>query len=364
MRVQAQQRGLPTWAWVLVVAVAAVVLGASVGAVGGAAGFLLARTSPSVPLPEVAPPREGVDAPRDPGSVAAIAEAALPGVVSVAVDAADGSGTGSGFVLREDGYVVTNNHVVSGAADGAGSIEVVLADGRRLPATVVGRNASYDIAVLSIPVAGLTVLDVGDSDRVTVGDTVIAIGAPLGLDGTVTVGIVSALDRPVTTGEEDDASFISAIQTDAAINPGNSGGPLLDGAGRVIGVTSAIATLEQDRGSIGLGFAIPVNAVRRIASEIIATGSSSTPIMGITLDTRFQGRGALIDTVSLDGPAERAGLEAGDVITALDGRSVANADELVVAIRDNSPGATVTVVIERDGATREYPVTLGSRPDE
>lgn len=361
---QAQARGLPTWAWVAIVVVAAVALGATMGVIGGAAGFLLSRTPPDAPSLPGSPSRSSVDAPRDPGSVAAIAEAVLPGVVSIAVDAADGSGTGSGFVLREDGYVVTNNHVVAGAADGAGSVDVVLADGRRVPATVVGRNISYDIAVLSIPVDGLTVLDVGDSDRVTVGDTVIAIGAPLGLDGTVTVGIVSALDRPVTTGEDADTSFISAIQTDAAINPGNSGGPLLDGAGRVIGVTSAIATLAQERGNIGLGFAIPVNAVRRIASEIIATGSSSTPIMGITLDTRFEGRGALIETVSLDGPAERAGLAPGDVITSLGGRPVADADELVVAIRDNSPGDTVTVVAERDGTSRDYRVTLGSRPDE
>lgn len=361
---QAQRRGLATWAWVVIVAAAAVALGATMGIIGGAAGYLLARTAPESPSLPGSPSRAPADEPRDPGSVAAIAETALPGVVSVAVDAADGSGTGSGFVLREDGYVVTNNHVVAGAAGGAGSIDVVLADGRRLPATVVGRNVSYDIAVLSIPADGLTVLDIGDSDHVTVGDTVIAIGAPLGLDGTVTVGIVSALDRPVTTGEDDEASFISAIQTDAAINPGNSGGPLLDGAGRVIGVTSAIATLVQERGNIGLGFAIPVNAVRRIAGEIIETGSSTTPIMGITLDTRFEGRGALIDTVSLDGPAERAGLAPGDVITSLDGRSVANADELVVAIRDNSPGDTVTVVVQRGGTTRDYRVTLGSRPDE
>ena len=349
---QAQRRGLATWAWVVIVAAAAVALGAAMGIIGGAAGYLLARTAPESPSLPGSPSRAPADEPRDPGSVAAIAETALPGVVSVAVDAADGSGTGSGFVLREDGYVVTNNHVVAGAAGGAGSIDVVLADGRRLPATVVGRNVSYDIAVLSIPADGLTVLDIGDSDHVTVGDTVIAIGAPLGLDGTV------------TAGEDDEASFISAIQTDAAINPGNSGGPLLDGAGRVIGVTSAIATLVQERGNIGLGFAIPVNAVRRIAGEIIETGSSTTPIMGITLDTRFEGRGALIDTVSLDGPAERAGLAPGDVITSLDGRSVANADELVVAIRDNSPGDTVTVVVQRGGTTRDYRVTLGSRPDE
>ena len=339
-------------------------LGAVMGLVGGTVGFLVARSSPPTPASAAELPGPPADAPREAGSVAAIAESALPGVVSIAVDASSGAGSGSGFVLRENGYVVTNNHVIDGAADGAGSIDVVLADGRRLPATVVGRNVSYDIAVLSVVADGLPVLEVGDSDGVTVGDTVIAIGAPLGLDGTVTVGIVSAVDRPVTTGEDEDASFISAIQTDAAINPGNSGGPLLDGQGRVVGVTSAIATLARDRGSIGLGFAIPVNAVERIADEIVATGSSSTPIIGVTLDTRFAGPGALVDTVSPGGPAERAGLVRGDVITDLGGRAVANADELVVAIRDNIPGETVTVVAERDGVAQEFRVTLGSRPDE
>ena len=360
---QAQRRGLPTWAWVTVVVVAAVVLGAVAGLVGGAVGFLLARQAPDQQITRV-PSVVAPDSPRGEGTVAAIAESALPGVVSIAVDGSSGSGTGSGFVLREDGYIVTNNHVIAGAADGAGSIDVVLADGRRLPATVVGRNVSYDIAVLAVVANDLPVLDVGDSDGVTVGDTVIAIGAPLGLDGTVTVGIVSALDRPVTVGEDEDASFISAIQTDAAINPGNSGGPLLDGAGRVIGVTSAIATLAQERGNIGLGFAIPVNAVQRIAGEIIETGSSSTPILGVTLDTRFDGRGALIGTVTPDGPAERAGLIPGDVVLSLAGRPVANADELVVAIHDNIPGQTVAVVAERGGVVREFEVTLGSRPDE
>ena len=361
---QAQRRGLPIWAWVVLAVVAALALGTTMGLIGGAVGFVLARQSPEPASVPGAALRVPSDAARAPGSVAAIAESALPGVVSIAVDASAESGSGSGFVLREDGYVVTNNHVIAGAADGAGSVEVVLADGRRLPATIVGRNVSYDIAVLSIPANGLSVLGVGDSDDVAVGDTVIAIGAPLGLDGTVTTGIVSAVDRPVTTGEDDDASFISAIQTDAAINPGNSGGPLLDGSGRVIGVTSAITTLAEERGNIGLGFAIPVNAVQRIAREIIATGSSSTPIMGITLDERFAGPGALVNTVSPDSPAARAGLVPGDVLTSLNGRAVADANELVVAIRDNSPGDAVTVVVERGGQVREVRVTLGSRPDE
>ncbi|MFM8772921.1 MAG: S1C family serine protease, partial [Actinomycetota bacterium] len=167
---QAQRRGLPTWAWVSLVAVAAVALGAIMGVVGGSVGFLLSRTSPDdLTGPGWAPPTASVG-PRAPGSVADIAESALPGVVSIAVDAAAESGSGSGFVLREDGYVVTNNHVVAGAADGAGSVEVVLADGRRLPATIIGRNVSYDIAVLSVAADGLPVLDDGDSDQVTVGE--------------------------------------------------------------------------------------------------------------------------------------------------------------------------------------------------
>ena len=180
---------------------------------------------------------------RPPGSVADIAQRVLPSVVSISAESAAGGGTGTGFVIDSAGYILTNNHVIADAADGRGTIEVQLNDGTTLDATIVGRDSSYDLAVLKVNRTGLTALAFGDSDQVAVGDSVIAIGSPLGLSGTVTLGIVSAKDRAVTAGESaGDSSFINAIQTDAAINPGNSGGPLVNSAGAVIGVNSAIAT--------------------------------------------------------------------------------------------------------------------------
>jgi len=247
----------------------------------------------------------------------------------VVVDAGAESGSGSGFVLRDDGYVVTNNHVIDAAVINDGTVEIVLNDGRRLEAEIVGRNVSYDVAVLRVADASLQPLTAGEAPA-AVGDSVLVIGAPLGYDFTVTTGIVSAVDRPVTVGEADEASYISAIQTDAPINPGNSGGPVLDGQGSFIGMASSMATLARAPGvgSIGLGFAIPARAVVRIAEEIIATGSSRTPIMGVTLDTTFPGPGALIDTVTPEGPAETAGLRPGDVVTAINGQRVDSAQAL------------------------------------
>ena len=228
----------------------------------------------------------------------------------------------------------------------------------------MGRNPSYDIAVVKVDRDALAAMTLGDSDAVQVGDSAIAIGAPLGLDGTVTSGIVSALNRPVTTGQADgNESYINAIQTDAAINPGNSGGPLLDGKGRVIGVNSAIATMANggQAGSIGLGFAIPANSVKRIAEEIIATGASTNPIMGVSLDLKYTGEGARIQQVTQGGPAAEAGLQAGDVVTSFDGRSIADSTELVVAIRSHEPGQTVPVTVDRGGSEVTVDLTLGSQ---
>jgi putative serine protease PepD len=283
-------------------------------------------------------------------------------VVSLEVNGAQGSGTGSGFVIRDNGYIVTNNHVVESAADG-GEITVHFADGRKFDAKIVGRDANYDIAVVKVDASGLPTVVLGDSDGVVVGDMAIAIGSPLGLDGTVTAGIVSALNRPVTAGGQGSTSFINAIQTDAAINPGNSGGALVNAAGEVIGVNSAIATLgdgTSQSGSIGLGFAIPINQVTRISEELINTGSSTKPIIGVSLDQSYQGDGARVQEVTPGGPAEAAGLEAGDIIVEFDGEPVADATSLIVDIRSMKPGDEVTISVQRGGGTEDLTITLGS----
>jgi putative serine protease PepD len=293
------------------------------------------------------------------GSVAAIADKALPTVVSLEVRSGSQGATGSGFVLRPDGYIVTNNHVIAGGTDG-GRITVTFSDGDAVRGTIVGRSKSYDLGVVKVDRNGLEAAPLGNSDAVRVGDPVVAIGSPLGLNGTVTTGIVSALDRPVTAGGDGEESFISALQTDAAINPGNSGGPLLDAQGRVIGINSAIATIadqQSEAGSIGLGFSIPINQAKRIAEELIATGSSSTPIIGVTLDTRFSGPGAKVADVTAGGPAAGSGLKAGDVIVGVNGTRVADANELVVAVRSEAPGDVVRLQLEDKG---DVEITLGT----
>jgi putative serine protease PepD len=292
-------------------------------------------------------------------------------VVSISATNASGSGgTGSGFVIRSDGYILTNNHVIAEAGQ-SGRITVTFSNGKTVPAEVVGQTGTYDVAVVKVRTRSLPPATLGNSDSLVVGDPVIAIGSPLGLAGTVTTGIVSALDRPVTAGTGGDVSYFSAIQTDAAINPGNSGGPLVDSRGRVVGVNSAIATLGGgggQTGNIGLGFAIPINQARRIAEELIANGSAETPIVGVNLDLTYPGPGARIlsrpvggrPPLLSGGPAERAGLQPGDVVTAVDGDPVADYEAFVVAIRAHSPGDTVTLTVERDGQTRDYAITLAS----
>jgi putative serine protease PepD len=308
--------------------------------------------------------------------VAAVAAEVLPSVVSIEVRSAQGEGTGSGFVLRDDGYILTNNHVVSAGgtiADGAAEIVVVFSDGSEEPAELVGRTSEYDLAVIKVDRQGLAPLVLGDSDDVVVGDPVVAVGAPLGLQGTVTTGIVSALNRPVSAGSAAETAFINAIQTDAAINPGNSGGPLVDANGEVIGINSAIAQrpgVTAASGSIGLGFAIPSNQARRTAEELIETGRATYPVIGVLLDQRYTGEGVQVSTepqngsppVTPGGPAEAAGIQPGDVIVAIDGRPVTEADELIVAIRAKAPGDAVTLTIRADGGDRDVRVVLDELP--
>ena len=290
---------------------------------------------------------------RSPDSVAGLAARVLPSVVSIETTTSKGGATGSGFVIDANGYLLTNNHVVANAQ----SIKVMLNDGSEYPARILGRDASYDLAVLKIEATGLKALQFGDSEKVQVGDPVIAIGSPLGLSGTVTQGIISAKDRPVTAGDSNSStSFISALQTDAAINPGNSGGPLVDATGAVIGVNSAIASLGtslgSQSGSIGLGFAIPINQARKTADQLIKNGKATYPVIGVAVDMNFTGDGALIaksaSAILAGGPAAKAGLRAGDLITAIDGLKIHSPEELIVEIRTHNVGDKITISYIRE----------------
>ena len=338
-------------------------------AVGGVAGQLL---EDRVVLQGSTLPEPGPGATERPaGSIANIAARVVPSVVTIKVDAgAEGAGTGSGFVIDSRGHILTNNHVVAAGANGV--IQVVLSNGETEDATIVGRDGSYDLAVLKIERTDLTPLQLGPSEKVVVGDPVIAVGAPLGLEQTVTSGIVSALNRPVAPGAGSEDTFINAIQTDAAINPGNSGGPLLDLSGKVIGVNSAIARVpgsgSASTGNIGLGFAIPSDQARRTADQLIATGKATHPVIGVFLDRTSSGEGAQVQdsgtAVTPDGPADKAGVQPGDVIVGFEGKQIRTADQLIVSIRARAVGETVTLTIERDGQQRQLQMTLEAEPDD
>jgi putative serine protease PepD len=349
----------------------ATVVAAIVGGFAGLAGYVVGRsvdqkeaTTATAAAPVVLPQAAAGAPLRVDGSIASIATSTLPAVVSILSEGTSRSGEGSGFVVRPNGYIITNNHVVAPIADG-GTLTVVFSDGTKAKGTVVGTNASYDIAVVKVDRTNLATVPLGNSANVQVGDTAIVIGAPLGLEGTVTSGIVSALDRPVTPGGEgaSDASFINAIQTDAAINPGNSGGPLLNGTGQVIGVTSAISSplvgQNGEAGNVGLGFAIPINSAKRIAEELISTGKSRTPIMGVKLDMAYTGDGAKVMSVTSGSPADTAELRAGDIIVTVNGRSIDDATELVVEIRNHAPGEKIEIEYTRNGQNSSATLALG-----
>ncbi|MFI6983906.1 trypsin-like peptidase domain-containing protein [Embleya sp. NPDC050154] len=353
--------------WAAVLALVAGLFGGGIGA------WIADRHDTKVRLGD--PPPTGPARGKD--TIAGLAGRTLPGVVYIHTKTGRGEATGTGFVLDTAGDILTNNHVVEAGASG-GTITVTFNDGQQTSATLVGRDTGYDLAVIRVSgVQGLHPLPLGNSDGVQVGDPVIAIGAPFNLEGTVTSGIISAKDRAVSAGTSgSDVSYISALQTDAPINPGNSGGPLIDAAGAVIGINSAIRSAgggqgnpfgaQQEAGSIGLGFAIPINQARRVAQQLIDTGKASHPVIGVTLDVAYQGDGARIapqdvkgaPPIRAGGPAERAGLKPGDVIKAIDGRKVHDANELIVAIRSKAPGAVVKLTIERDGTERTVDMTL------
>ena len=303
-------------------------------------------------------------------SVAAVAQELLPSTVQISAeyDGQEGGATGSGFVIDDAGHVITNNHVVEQAATDDGPIEIVDQDGNRYEATVVGRSPVYDLAVLYCDEAKeMKPAALGESQALHVGDPVVAIGSPLGLSSTVTAGIVSALQRPVTTGDStEESSYINAVQTDAAINPGNSGGPLVNMLGQVIGVNSAIATTGgttagDQAGNIGVGFAIPIEQVKVTADQILRTGEARYPVIGAKVRTgQGDGSGAEIDEVIDDTPAEDAGLEKCDIVIALEGQKVTDGIALIVSIRSHQPGETLTFTVVRDGDEKDIDVTLDS----
>jgi putative serine protease PepD len=302
---------------------------------------------------------------RAPDSVAGIAQRVLPSVVSIDTRTINGGGTGSGFIIDSTGYILTNNHVIRDAAINGGKIQVSLNDGTVYTGKVIGRDDSFDLAVLKIEATGMKALQFGNSDTIAVGDAVIAIGSPLGLSGTVTTGIISAKDRAVTTGDSTtESSYINALQTDAAINPGNSGGPLVDTTGAVIGINSAIASLgtTSQAGSIGLGFAIPINQARKIADQLIKYGVATYPVVGVSLDINYMGVGAQISTAGkgiLPGsPAQKAGLKGGDVIIEFDGKKINTPEELIVSVRSKNVGDRVSLVFVRDGLKKSVTLSL------
>ncbi|MFJ4981969.1 trypsin-like peptidase domain-containing protein [Streptomyces coeruleorubidus] len=356
---------------------AAVLLALVSGGVGGAIGTYLERNGGvgTLELPQAGKESTG----RDADSVAGIAGRALPSVVTLHVSGSGEQGTGTGFVLDTRGHILTNNHVVQSAGS-TGEITVTFNGGETAQAELVGRDSGYDLAVVKVKgVRGLTPLPLGNSDNVQVGDPVVAIGAPFDLAGTVTSGIISAKQRPITAGGEkgdgSDVSYVDALQTDAPINPGNSGGPLLDAEARVIGINSAIRSAgsgsEPDSGqsgSIGLGFAIPINQGKRVAEELINTGKATHPVIGITLDMDYTGDGARVAAegseggppVTVGGPGAKAGIKAGDVITEVDGQRVHSGEELIVKTRAHRPGDRLELTVERAGKERTVSLVLGS----
>jgi S1-C subfamily serine protease len=340
-----------------------------VGALGGGVGYLLTREAAETPLlhegTQLNQTDQGVT--RAPGSVSDIASRVMPVVVSIEVRVGNSGDTGSGIVVDgANGYIVTNNHVVS-AADGVDGAEIraVFSDGSGSAARIVGRDPSSDIAVIKVEKPGLVTAALGDSEKVVVGDPVVAIGSPLGLAGTVTSGIVSALDRPVRlSGEGSDTNaVISAIQTDAAINPGNSGGALVDSTGAVIGINSAIASLGGSGttgGSIGLGFAIPINTARNIAEQLISTGSAVHASLGVNTRSVTDGTrdGALVLNVEPGSGGDAAGIKEQDVIIGVDGQPVGSSEELVVAVDSHQPGDSVSIEYVRNGSSTTVQATL------
>ncbi|MGI9063585.1 MAG: S1C family serine protease [Pseudonocardiaceae bacterium] len=353
------------------IVVVALLVGLLAGGVGGVVGYTIADrggTGPVSALDERAPDaRQTANFPD--GSVEQVAQQVLPSVVQVQVSDSQIEGEGSGVVLSSDGLILTNNHVVEAAANG-GQITAVFQDGRQAPVRIVGRAPSFDLAVVRAEgVSNVQPAELGQSDDLVVGQQVIAFGSPLGLSGTVTTGIVSALDRPVRAGGEGSGqnTVLNAVQTDAAINPGNSGGPLADMQGRVVGLNSAIAStgVRGQAGSIGLGFAIPIDQATRVADELVTEGVATQALLGVETPVGGAGPttgGAAVSEVTPGGAAAAAGIRPGEVIAKVDDRLIESGDALVATIRSYPPGSPITMTVSGEGgATRTVQVTLGSQ---
>jgi putative serine protease PepD len=363
----------PTRRTILLAAVTAALVGGGVGAgtvaltdnnntTTSSAGLnVTTQTAPSVKLD---------------GSITAAANRIQPSVVTINVQGSQESGTGSGVIIRSDGYILTNNHVVSVGANG-GSISVVTNDGQHASAKIIGTDSSDDLAVIKVDgLKNLTAATFGKSSSLVVGQTVVAVGAPLGLSDTVTSGIISNTARPVTTGDSSNTEAVfNAVQTDAAINPGNSGGPLVDLNGNVVGINAAIATAnnggvnipgqpQQQSGSIGIGFAIPSDEASRIADQLISTGKATHAVLGVRVGSSAQNQssqtGATIASVDANSPAAAAGLKAGDIVTEFGGQRLDDATALVAAVRSQAPGDKVSLSYLRNGKSATAQVTLGS----
>jgi putative serine protease PepD len=345
---------------VTLVAVLALLVGGGAGALGG---YLVADSKTSSAPSALDVPLPATQASTSPaGSIEAVAEKVLPSVVQLRTQ----SGEGSGFIIRADGLIATNNHVIEEAAKG-GTLKVVFQDGQTADATVIGRDPSSDVAVVQAKgVSGKTSIVLGRSDDLKTGQAVIAVGSPFELSGTVTSGIVSSLHRPTRAGGESgsEATVMDAIQTDAAINPGNSGGPLVNMAGQVVGINSAIYSPNsfngrgQQGGSVGIGFAVPIDQARRTADEIVKSGKATQTVLGVRVQTLENGSGAQVSEVTPGGAAQQAGIAVGDVVTKLDDRRIDTSDALVAAVRSKAPGDKVTLTIANGTKT----VTLGGQP--
>ncbi len=338
------------------------------GTLGGALGYAFAVRGGAAGGPVLG--AGSAEAPalaqRKPESLAGVAQRVLPSVVTVRVASLGGTSEGSGFIVSADGYVITNDHVVAG---GTGKASVVFNDGSTAAASVVGQDPESDIAVIKVASAtNLRPVEFGDSDALAVGDPVLAIGSPLSLANTVTAGIVSALDRTMQAGDPGGPTrYYAAIQTDAAVNHGNSGGPLVDSAGRVIGVNSTIKSLVadgQEAGNIGLAFAIPINQAKRVTQDIIGTGKARRTVIGAQVGGTGAASGGTggvrLASVEPSGPAAGAGLRAGDVILRLAGRPMSDPTDLIALVRKFAPGSVVTVEYRRGSSRQNASVTLAA----